>query len=289
MKKYFSLFAILIALMVMIGCNKQQPATQTAPKEEVKQVSAEDERLSKEMVEEAKKLHWDRKYDEALAKLDEAIKKNPNSIVAYVETAEVYKSQNNYPKALEAIETALQKDPKDAKLYDSKAVILVGQSKYSDAVEAYKKKIELGKEDVDTLNSIANCYKDLKNYDEAEKYLQKAVTAFPEEPRALENFAYYWFSRAFGESDKAKKADAYEKAAKYYDEAFAKTKDDFSKPGEKYKYAEALFFKWQDTQDDNDKKRAVDGFKEFLKIKPDHVWADLAKDHLKEMGVNVKK
>ncbi len=304
MSKKSILIILAFVLVFSLGC--QQPTPPASPEnppatgeatgdkpvaeppkteEPAKEISAEDIRVAKELVEEAKKLRYDKKFKEATLKCEESIAKNPKGIEAYEEMAFIYKGQNDYSKAVEIYEKALAMDPKSPKLLVSKAGTLRMQSKFDEALDDYNKALELKPDDKTIYMEIAYTYRDKKDYENAEKAYEKALEKFPTDFNLDNNFASYWSYRGFGESDKTKSAEYFQKSADCYEAAFKKMtdKDDFSKPGTLYSWADAYYQKWKKTDSDEDKKKALEKFEEYKKQKPDHVWMETANKKMDEL------
>lgn len=259
----------------------EKPAVETPSKE----ISAEDIRVAKELVEEAKKLRYDKKYKEATLKCEEALAKNPKGTEIFEEMAAVYKGQNDYSKAVEIYVKALDMDPKNSQLLVSKAGTLRMQSKFDEALEDYNKVLELKPDEKSVYMEIAYTYRDKKDYENAEKAYEKAIEKFPDDFNLAGNYAAYWSYRGFGESDKAKSAEYFQKSADFYDVSFKKMtdKDEFSKPGNLYSAGDAYYQKWKKSGSDEDKKKALEKFEAYKKQKPDHVWMETANKKMDEL------
>ena len=263
-----------------------KPDVEAPPAETpAKEISAEDIRVAKELVEEAKKLRYDKKYKEATLKCEEAIAKNPKGMEIYEEMATIHKGQKDYSKAVEIYVKALDMDPKNTKLLMAKAGTLRMQSKFDEALEEYNKAMELKPDEKNVYMEIAYTYRDKKDYENAEKAYEKAIEKFPGDFNIPSFYASYWSYRGFGEREKDKSAEYFQKSADFYDVSFSKMtdKDEFSKPGNLYSAGDAYYQKWKKTGSDEDKKKALEKFEAYKKQKPDHVWMETAEKKMDEL------
>jgi len=87
----------------------------------------------------------DKKPENAIKHLKEAVSVHPQFYSAYVALAEQYGQINQYPEAAEAYQKALELKPDRAPAYVGLGVILVKQKKYADAMAPLRRSLEIEK------------------------------------------------------------------------------------------------------------------------------------------------
>ncbi len=304
MSKKLVIFVVLAVMIFLIGCSappqqpeappEDKPAAVETPAEEPtpeKTVSAEDQRKANELTKEASKLAMKSEtYTEAIEKAEEALEVNPNEIEAYRIIARVHRNKNDYSKAMDSIEAALKLDSKNTDLYEDKATTQKGRREYGEAIETYEEILKIKPDDdklvFNTMANIASAYTSKNEHDKAEEWHQKIVEKYPDDYKSYELFANFWKTRSYRfHNDKEKRLDALQKCADYYAKAFDNLGEDnkFWEPGTKYRVAEAYYLKWKVSEDDADKQKSLDLFKEYKEIKPDHVFMSSADKMIEEM------
>lgn len=122
-------------------------------------------------------------YNEALAKLDEAIAKNPTNAEFYNVKGTLYEQKGDKEKALELFKQAIQVDPKYGKSYFD-----AGRMVYNNAVaeiEKFDKNLSPAKYQAKVKAEIFPIYK------EAREYFQQAVdNGYDDAERALDRVKY---------------------------------------------------------------------------------------------------
>lgn len=84
-------------------------------------------------------------YEEALKAYEEAIKLDPNYILAWHNKGWILKKLKRYEEALVAINTTIRFKPDDVDFWDDKGGVLSGLERFEEAVECYDKALALRK------------------------------------------------------------------------------------------------------------------------------------------------
>ena len=103
-------------------------------------------KTAEEWVNEGIALYDLKRYEDALAAYDQAIRLNPNDVLAYfayVNRGGAFYNLKRYEGALTAYNQAIRLDPNDADAYYNKGNSLFGLGRYEDALVAYEQAIRL--------------------------------------------------------------------------------------------------------------------------------------------------
>jgi cytochrome c-type biogenesis protein CcmH/NrfG len=119
--------------------------------------------------------------DQAVAKLQQAVKKNPDFAMAYSLLGDIYKESKEYEKSAKAYSKATQLNPFSFSDFFSLGSVYKEMQRWSDAVMAYVKASELKPENVEAKVETATCYNQLKDYDKAEVYAVAAKALSPDD------------------------------------------------------------------------------------------------------------
>ena len=84
-----------------------------------------------------------RKYDEARASLEEALRIRPDLAEAYLELGQIYASQRKWDEALQQYARAQQHRPDDARVLLRRADVLAAQTKRGEAMQSLRQAIQL--------------------------------------------------------------------------------------------------------------------------------------------------
>jgi len=83
-------------------------------------------------------------YDEAIARLQEAVRIDPDYLQAYVELDYCLKNTGRFTEATQALKQALRLDPKSGPTYAALAKVQIRQKDYAEAIINYRKALSLG-------------------------------------------------------------------------------------------------------------------------------------------------
>ena len=114
-----------------------------------------------------------RKYDAAFKDYDEALKKNPDYVRAYIGRGDAFYVQRKWQAALDEYKKADDASPKDAFLPNAEGNCYFALQKWNEAVERYTKAIKIKEEAVFYTNR-AGAYRQIKKNDLAKADTEKA-------------------------------------------------------------------------------------------------------------------
>lgn len=148
--------------------SRSSPKT-TKPKEEKPKEEkplADNEKAALAAKEEGNKLYLSKKFDEALAKYQEAQEKDPKNTLYILNASAVYFEQGEYDKCIAECERGLEHGRENrcdytiiGKLMTRQAFCLQKQKKYAEAVELYKRALVEWR-NPDTLKKLTECEKE---------------------------------------------------------------------------------------------------------------------------------
>jgi superkiller protein 3 len=118
----------------------------------------------------ASMLKENNEKDKAVAKLEQAVKKNPEFSLAYSLLGDIYRESKEYEKSVKAYTKATQLNPFSFSNFFNLGSVYEDMQQWAEAAVAYVKACELKPEDVPAHVKTANCYNQLKEYDKAEEY-----------------------------------------------------------------------------------------------------------------------
>ncbi len=117
--------------------------------------------------------------DEALAACDQAIKLNPNDGRAYYNKGIFLSGLKRYPEALDAYNQAIRLEPGFAWAYSGKGNVLWQLGRYEDAAAAYDRATQLNDKDTAAWIGKGNALRKLKRYQEALAAYERAAQLAP--------------------------------------------------------------------------------------------------------------
>jgi len=94
-----------------------------------------------------------KRYEEALAALEQALRLDPNEAPAYIGRGAVLLNLKRYEEALAAFDQTIRFDPNDALAYTAKGIALRNLKRYEEALAAYEQALRLDPTDTDAYNS----------------------------------------------------------------------------------------------------------------------------------------
>ncbi len=148
------------------------------------------------------------KYDEAIKAYNEAIRVNPDLIVAWFQKGNALHKQGKYDAAIKTYDAAIRLDPKYPIIWSNKGVSLGNQGRYDEAIKCYDEAIRLDPNSDDAWNNKGNAlYKQGKN-DEAIRAYDEAIQLDPNNAKA-------WHNKGNAVADQGK----YDEAIKVYEKA----------------------------------------------------------------------
>jgi tetratricopeptide (TPR) repeat protein len=149
-----------------------------------------------------------KRYEEALAAYEQAIRLDPTDPLAYYNKGIALHNLKRYEEALAALEQAIRLDPNLARAYNGKGTALGNLKRYEEALAAYEQVIRLDPTNTDAYTNKGAALGDLKRYEEALAALEQAIRLDPNY-----TLAYYNKGTALGNLKRYEEAlAAYEQA-----------------------------------------------------------------------------
>jgi len=128
-----------------------------------------------------------KRYEEALAAHEQAIRLDRNYASAYYNKGAVLGNLERYEEALTAYEQAIQLDLNFADVYFGKGNALFGLGRYEKALAAYEQAIQLDPNDALVYNNKGAALRGLKRYQEALAACEQAIRLDPNLALAYNN------------------------------------------------------------------------------------------------------
>jgi tetratricopeptide (TPR) repeat protein len=130
------------------------------------------------------------KYDEAIAKFRKAIAliDPKHAAFPYSNWGDALNYQRKYDEAIAKCRKAIELDPKDEYAYNNWGSALYGQKKYDEAIAKFRKAIELNPEYAGAYNNWGVALYDQNRYDDAIAQYRKAIEIDPGNSEAYSNW-----------------------------------------------------------------------------------------------------
>ena len=194
------------------------------------------------------------KFQLAEKYLKNALRYKPIYPWAYFRLAFVYISQNKWNSALLSIEKGLIHDPENEWAHQNIGISLEMLGKNKEAIQHYERLIKIDPKNIFLVNRLSNLYLNEFLFKKRENILLLGVKHFPLETNIIETLVNYYESHGL-----------YENAVKILS-AFTKLE-----PTNSAALAKKGFFE----NKLNKPKKALQDFKEALKISPDFEWVQI--------------
>src|SRR5947209_4757413 len=120
-----------------------------------------------------------KRYDEALAAFEQALRLDPNNAIAYSNKGAALNNLKRYNEALAAAEQALRLDPNNAIAYNNKGPTHNNLKRYDEALAAYEQALRLDPNNAIAYNNKGDTLNNLKRYDEALAAFEQALRLDP--------------------------------------------------------------------------------------------------------------
>jgi len=131
-------------------------------------------KTKEEWIREGNALNGLKRYEEALAAYEQAIRLDPNYTYAYLFKGNALSDLKRYEEALAAYEQAIRLDPDDADYYHNKGIALNELKRHEEALAAYEQAIRLDPNYTYAYYGKGFVLNELKRYKEAEQAFEKA-------------------------------------------------------------------------------------------------------------------
>jgi serine/threonine protein kinase len=129
-----------------------------------------------------------KRYQEALAAFEQAIRLDPDDASIYNGKGLVLRELKRSQEALAAYERAIRLDPNYAEAYFNKGNVLDDLEHYEEALAAYEQAIRLDPNDADFYNNMGQVLYELRSYEEALAACEQAIRLDPDD--AVANNTY---------------------------------------------------------------------------------------------------
>ena len=137
---------------------------------------ADKEFLAQQKLGEGNQLYYQKDYQGAISKFNDAIKINPNYFEAYNNLGAVYLGLQNYSQAIEDLNQAITLNPNFAEAYNNLGLAYYRLKNYTQAIENYTKSIDLNNPELHfPYNNRGLAYAKLKNYEQAFSDYNQAI------------------------------------------------------------------------------------------------------------------
>ena len=158
--------------------------------------------LANQKNDEGVKLHYQKDFNGAIKKYNEALELKPDFDWAYNNRGNAYQDGfKDYQKAIADYNKAIQLNPNFVKAYYNRGNAYDDLKNYKQAITDYTKTIQLDSNYVAAYNNRGNVYADLQNYKQAIADYTKAIQLNPNFAFAFYNRGYYY--QELGKMDKA--------------------------------------------------------------------------------------
>ncbi len=142
---------------------------------------------AQEWLKEGNALYNLKRYEEAIAAYDQAIRLNPNYALAYNNKGIALKNLKRHEEAIAASDQAIRIDPSYAPAYHNKGNALADLKRYEEAIAAYDQAIRLNPNYALAYNNKGNALYELKRYEEAIGAYEQAIRLDPNYAVAYNN------------------------------------------------------------------------------------------------------
>ena len=132
----------------------------------------------------------ERRFDEALASLEEALDEHEQDVAVMVELGIVYRRSHRYELAVEMYDRVLERYPDAYNIHFNRGIALRQMGDVDGAVRAYERSASLAPHYVPALSNLAEVYAELGRIDDALLAAERALAVDPDFPMALANLAY---------------------------------------------------------------------------------------------------
>ncbi len=156
-----------------------------------------------------------KRYEEAIAAYEQAIRLNPNHATAYYNKGNALFNIKRYEEAIAAYEQAIRLNPNHATAYYNKGMALFDLKRYEEAIATYEQAIRLNPNHADAYHNKGNALFNLKRYEEAIAAYEQAIRLNPNHADAYHNKGLAL--KQLGKSREAEQAYAKARQLWYHD------------------------------------------------------------------------
>lgn len=129
------------------------------------------------------------KYPQAIADAEDALKLDPNSLIALLLHARAAYSEKDYSTALQAFNKVIEQKPDWPEAYHYRGLAYADSGQYERALQDYRRAIELDPYVARAYNALGRAYRELAQFDQAKTNIDRAIELEPDFVLARENRA----------------------------------------------------------------------------------------------------
>jgi len=159
-----------------------------------KNLSLGEEKESQEHFQKGINYFKEKKYEEAKAEFEEALKIDPNLAEGYYGLGYVYCSKNQCEASLKYFQKAIELSPNYADAYNGMAYAYSILSRYDETIEYYLKTLKIKDNNLDALNGLGYAYASIGKYQDAIDYFKKAIKVNPQYASAYSGLGIIYYS-----------------------------------------------------------------------------------------------
>lgn len=197
----------------------------------------------------ANTLSGKRDYDQAITSYSEAIRLDPKYATAFYARGDVYRFKREYDRAESDYNTALSLDPKYTGAYIGRAMTYANRKEYDRAARDLDEAIRIDPKYAYAFYARGNMYADKRDYEQAIKDFTEAIKLDPKYAYAYQRRGLVYYQKKDRDSDRA---------LKDFDESVR------LEP----KFAQAYFSRGNVYLDKEDYKQAIRDFSETVNLEP---------------------
>ncbi len=123
--------------------------------------------LAEQKFNEGNELYYQKNYQGAISKYNDAIKLNPNYADAYNNRGAAYDELKNYQQAISDYNQSIKLNPNNATAYFNRGLTYANLQNYQQAISDWTQSIKINKNYVNAYYSRGIAYGELKNYQQA--------------------------------------------------------------------------------------------------------------------------
>ncbi|MFA5008693.1 MAG: tetratricopeptide repeat protein [Candidatus Omnitrophota bacterium] len=136
----------------------------------------------------------EKKYNDAIAEFEKALKVDPNLAEGYYGLGYAYCSKNQCEASLPYFKKAIELSPNYVDAYNGMAYAYNILGKYTDTISYYLKAEKLKADNLDALNGLGYAYASIGKYEDALSYFKKAIKVNPEYAPAYSGLGALYYS-----------------------------------------------------------------------------------------------
>jgi len=136
----------------------------------------------------------EKKYEEAIAEFEKALKIDPNLAEGYYGLGYAYCYKNQCETSLSYFQKAIELSPNYVDAYNAMGYAYSILGKYEDSVNYYLKTLKIKEENLDALNGLGYAYASTGKYGNAINYFKKAIKINPEYAPAYSGLGILYYS-----------------------------------------------------------------------------------------------